>query len=150
MFFFDILHLIWWWTDFLVGFPVLWILHSGIQSDAYFCQQKKMILNGRGLSFSQTLGEASGKMSLYGPIVACCNISWNYFIAFFKGTSFAATLNYTWFRDIMDALSNIGDIVKAAQFVGQSSGLFFTTNLLLCHREISRNYLSLRDPCLYS
>lgn len=147
MFFFDIFHLIWWWIDF---FLVRWILHSVIQSDAYCCLQKKMILNSRGLSFSQTLGEVSGKMSLYEPLVACCSISWNYFIAFFKGASFAVSLNYTWSRDIMDALSNIGDIVKAAQFVGQSSGLFFTKNMLLCQHEISRDYMSLWDPCLFT
>lgn len=47
----------------------------------------------------------------------------------------------------MDALSNIGDIVKAAQFVGQSSGLFSTMNMLLCHHEIYRDCMSSTDLC---
>lgn len=28
-------------------------------------------------------------------------------------------------RDIMDSLSKIGDLVRATEFIGQSSGLFF-------------------------
>lgn len=44
--------------------------------------------------------------------------------------------NFIHFRDIMDALSNIRDVVKATEFIGQSAGLLLTIHLQLLRSTI--------------
>lgn len=46
------------------------------------------------------------------------------------------------YRDIMDALANIEDIVRAAQFIGQSSGLKFYYQLSFVGLIVSKKLWS--------
>lgn len=54
--------------------------------------------------------------------------------------------NFIHFRDIMDALSSIGDVVKATEFIGQSSGLLLTSEIF-SYSEVSFTIFTMNVSC---
>ena len=85
--------------------------------------QKQRIHKAQGLLFSQILEEVSGEKDVLLSTQLWCFKSIVYSFNLMLLVFFLVTMIQT-FRDIMEALANIGDIVRATQFIGQSSGLF--------------------------